>query len=125
MYVEHYKQPFTEVIMNGTTDESYSVKIHLKDDKPFSFNPRRLSWAEKDAVQSILKDWLEKGVIKPSSSEYTSPIVLVKKKNGEFRLCVAYRVLKSKVVRNHYPIPHIDDHLDSMGSKKVFSKLDL
>ena len=125
LYVEHYKQPFTEVIMNGTTDESYSVKIHLKDDKPFSFNPRRLSWAEKDAVQSILKDWLEKGVIKPSSSEYTSPIVLVKKKNGEFRLCVDYRVLNSKVVRNHYPIPHIDDHLDSMGSKKVFSKLDL
>lgn len=57
------------------------MQLRLEDLKPFSCSPRRLGYTEKEKLQIILDEYLENGIIKPSESEYASPIVLVKKKH--------------------------------------------
>lgn len=105
--------------------DSDPLEIVLKIHDVFYFQPWRLSYFEKKKMQEILDPLLEKGIIRPSKSEYGSPIVLVKKKSGDLRLCVDYRELNKRSVRDRYPIPLIDDHLDSLRNKKYFSSIDL
>ena len=68
---------------------------------------------------------MEQGIIRPSSSPWASPIVLVKKKNGKMRFCVDYRKLNKITKRDAYPLPRIDEILDSLGKAKWFTSLDL
>ena len=106
-------------------DVGVQMIINLKDDEPVSQRARRLSAAEKGEANTIIKGWLEEGIIRPSESEYASPIVLAKKKNGSTRLCVDYRLLNKKIVRDRYPLPLVEDQLDSLQGSRVFSTLDL
>jgi len=101
------------------------LKIELKDSSIFHFNPRRLSFFEKDKLQIILDDLLARKIIEPCRSEFSSPIVLVKKRNGELRLCVDYRELNKRMVKDRYPLPLIDDHFDSLRGKKFYTCIDL
>jgi len=73
----------------------------------------------------ILDEYLSEGIIRPIESEYASPIVLVKKKSGDLRLCVDYRKLNKTMVKDNYPLPLIDDLLETLVNKTIFSKLDL
>lgn len=68
---------------------------------------------------------LKEGVIRPSRSPYSSPIVLVRKKTGDLRLCVDYRELNKITVKDNFPSPLIDDQIDKLKTKKYFSHLDL
>jgi len=101
------------------------VKLMLKDFKPFHFSPRRLSYAEKNALRELLNSLLKRNIIRPSESEYASPIVLVQKKTGDLRLCIDFRELNKMLVRDNYPLPVIEDLIDCLCRKKYFSKLDL
>ncbi|XP_017477567.1 PREDICTED: uncharacterized protein LOC108367464 [Rhagoletis zephyria] len=101
------------------------LRLVLESDKPFSCAPRRLSYSEKQELQKIIDEYLTKGYIRPSESEYVSPIVLVKKKTGELRMCVDYRKLNKVTAKDNYPIPLIDDLLDRLANKMIFTKLDL
>lgn len=73
------------------------MKIILKDDEPVFQMQRRLSVSEKEIVNRQIDVWLKDNVIHPSLSEYTSPIVSVKKKDGTSRLCVDYRQINKKL----------------------------
>lgn len=97
----------------------------FKDLKPFHFNCRRLSYAEKNALRILLDSLLEQKIIRPSESEYASSIVLIRKRTGDFRLCINFRELNKSLVKDNYPVPIIDDLIDSLSGKKYFSKLDL
>lgn len=101
------------------------LKLALKEHQPFSMVPRRLSCVERDILRKLLNDLLERGIIRASESEYSSPVVLVKKKNGEYRMCIDYRTLNKYFVCSHYPLPLIEDQLDVMADKKYFTLLDL
>ena len=94
------------------------ISLLIKEHQPFHFSPRRLSYFEKESVWKILDDLLEKNVIRPSNSEYASPIVLVKKKNNECRLCVDYGTLNKSLIKDNYPLPLvIEDQLDVLNNK--------
>lgn len=80
--------------------DSYSMKIKLTDDKPVYSSPRCLSYKEKKEVQATIDDLLQREIICPSNSPYASPIVLVRRKNGELRMCVDYRALNKIAVKD-------------------------
>ena len=101
------------------------IKLNMSDDRPFYCNPRSLSYAERSELQILLDKYLEKEYIRPSESEFVSPIVLVRKRTGELRMCVYYRVLNEVTAKDNYPIPLIDDLLDVFSRRKFFTKLDL
>ncbi|GKC65952.1 hypothetical protein Tco_1098550 [Tanacetum coccineum] len=72
-----------------------------------------------------LQELLEKGFIRPSSSSWGAPVLFVKKKDGYFRMCIDYRELNKLTVKNHYPLPRIDDLFDQLQGSNVYSKIDL
>nr|GEX16753.1 retrotransposon protein, putative, Ty3-gypsy subclass [Tanacetum cinerariifolium] len=72
-----------------------------------------------------LQELSEKGFIRPSSSPCRAPVLFVKKKDGSFRMCIDYRELNKLTVKNHYPLPRIDDLFDQIQGSSVYSKIDL
>ena len=76
---------------------------------------RRQSPIARDEANKIIKEMLEHNIIKPSSSPWSSPIVLVRKSDGSTRFCVDYRLVNDATYKDSYPLPRIDDTLDSLG----------
>jgi hypothetical protein len=118
-----HKYLFNEKPLKPVTD--YEMKIELKKEEYFHFKPRRLSFEQKRKVDEKINELLKAGIIKESCSPYASPIVLIPKKDNDFRLCVDYRKLNKNTIRDNFPLPVIDDLLDSLKNKTIFSILDL
>ncbi|GBG75276.1 hypothetical protein CBR_g19909 [Chara braunii] len=85
----------------------------------------RMSEEELSVLRAQLDHLLEKGWIRPSSSPYGAPVLFVRKKNKDLRLCIDYRKLNAQTIRNAGPLPRIDDLLERLGGAKFLSKLDL
>ena len=100
-------------------------KIDTGTAAPCRQRARRVPAQHRAALQEMIEKMLEDGVIRPSTSPWAAPIVLVKKKNGTLRLCVDYRKLNSITRKDSFPIPRIDDILDSLGGATWFATLDL
>lgn len=118
-----YKYLFNEKPFKPVTD--YEMKIELKKQEYFHFKPRRLSFEQKKKVDGKIDELLKARIIKESCSPYASPIVLIPKKDNDFRLCVDYRKLNKNTIRDNFPLPVIDDLLDTLRNKTIFSILDL
>jgi len=80
---------------------------------------------EKKEIQKFVDEHLKKGYIRSSKSPQTSPVFFVDKKDGEKRMVMDYYRLNKQIVKNNYPLPLITDLVDSMGNKRVFTKMDL
>ena len=79
----------------------------------------------KNIVKEELQKLLDVGFIYPiSDSQWVSPLVIVSKKNGKWRICVDYRELNKATQKDHFPLPFIDQVLDTLARKKFFSFLD-
>eukprot|EP00731_Ephydatia_muelleri_P020755 Em0013g482a len=100
-------------------------RINTGDSLPVHIPPRRIPHAHREEVRKLLQDMLAKGVIQPSDSPWSSPIVLVTKKDGSTRFCVDYRKVNTVTRKDAYPLPRVDDTLDTLAGSKLFSTLDL
>lgn len=108
----------------GCTNEG-EMNIQLTDDRPVVYRPYRLSYDERQTVREMIDEMLKAGIIRESNSQFASPIIIVKKKTGDKRLCVDFRALNRKTIKEHYPLPRIDDQLDNLAGYKYFTTLDL
>ncbi|XP_017484587.1 PREDICTED: uncharacterized protein LOC108373235, partial [Rhagoletis zephyria] len=123
------KQEVRELIQNykplKSKTTNIEMRIILKDETPIFSRPRRMALTEQSIVDDQIEEWLEKNIIEESNSEFTSPIVLVKKHDGSARLCVDFRRINKVIVKDHFPLPLIEDQLDRLQEAKVFSTIDL
>jgi len=100
--------------------------IDVKEDfKPSKAKVYPLSRNEREEVQKFVDEHLKKGYIRPSKSQQTSPVFFVGKKDREKHMVMDYRKLNRQTVKNNYPLPLITELVDNMGSKRVFTKMDL
>ncbi len=100
-------------------------EIKTVDEFPLRKRPYRVSRSKNDFIEEQIKELLQQKIIRPSTSPWASPVVVVDKKDGGSRLCIDYRGLNSKTHLDAYPMPQITDILDSLQGAKVFSTLDL
>ena len=130
-FVVKYYSDFMDVF---SEKESNTLPLHgphdhqipIVDEKAPPFGPiYPLSRTELQVLSDYLKENLEKGFIRPSSSPAGAPILFVKKKDGSLRLCVDYRGLNKITIKNRYPLPLINELLDRLAHARVFTKLDI
>ena len=108
------------------TRKIWDHMIDLKETfKPWKGKIYPLSRNKREEVQKFMEDQLRKGYIRPSKSPQTSPVFFVGKKDGSKRMVMDYHSLNSQTVKNNYPLPLITELIDNMGSKKVFTKMNL
>ena len=93
--------------------------------QPPNVLPYRYLFTQKNEIEKIIKELLEAGVIRPSISPYSSPMVMVLKKDGEWWMCPDFRALNKLTVKDKFPIPLVDDLLDELNGAQFFTKLDL
>ena len=89
-------------------------RIDLLDPTPFKQRHRRIPPAMIEEVRSHLEQLLSCGIIRPSKSPWASPVVLVRKKSGKLRLCIDYRMLNDRTIKDSYALPRIDEIFDSL-----------
>nr|XP_027228496.1 uncharacterized protein LOC113820359 [Penaeus vannamei] len=99
-------------------------RIHTDANVPVCVRQWRLPQSTKEIIKQECKTMLQQGVIEPSTSPWSSPVVLVKKKDGSVRFCVDYRGLNKVTTPDSYPLPRIDELMDSLSGKTWFTVLD-
>ena len=111
---------------DGPLGHTSIVKHEVRTTGPPIRQPRRrIPVALKDTVQHEVSKMLGSGVIRPSNSPWSAPLVMVQKKDNSWRFCVDYRELNSVTHQDAYPLPRIDATLDALSGSYQFSTLDL
>ena len=104
------------------------IKHHIDtaDERPVHQRPRRQAQTHKEDIRKTIKDLADGGIIRPSESEWASNVVMARKKDGTWRMCVDYRELNLKTKnKGTYALPRIDDTIDSLNRAKYFCSLDV
>nr|KAG5705225.1 hypothetical protein BaRGS_011251 [Batillaria attramentaria] len=113
----------------GDLDVGYTSRVRheikLTDDTPFKQRHRHIPPGMFNQVREHLQQLLDSGIIRRSHSPFSSNVVLVKKKDGALRLCIDFRQLNARTLKDSYALPRIEELLDALAGSKYFSVLDM
>ena len=124
--VKDYPNVFPEELPGMPPDRDIEFLIELLPGiGPISKRPYRMPANDLEEINKQIKELLEKGYIRRSSSPWGAPVLLVEKKDKFLRMVVDYRALNEVTIKNKYPLPMINDLFDQLQGAKVFSKIDL
>nr|GEX35135.1 hypothetical protein [Tanacetum cinerariifolium] len=119
---ERPKEKMRPLMSAKASDKKKGEIVVVRD---FLESPYCLAPSELEELSGQLKELQDKGFIRPSSMPWGEPVLLVKKKDGSFRMCIDYRELNKLTVNNPYPLSRIDDLFDHLQGSQFFSKIDL
>ena len=100
-------------------------RIDLMDETPFKLRHSRIPPNIIDEVRQYLEQLHSCGMIRPSKSPYASPIVLVRKMNGKMRMCIDYRTLNGKTIKDPYALPRMEKVFDCLSGTQYFTTVDM
>ncbi|RXN37980.1 Retrovirus-related Pol poly from transposon [Labeo rohita] len=120
---------YGDVFSTGPTDlgrtNLVQHDIQTRPGPPVKQQPRRMAFEKQQSADEQIQQNLDAGLASPSNSCWASPIVMVRKKDQTYRICVDYRALNERTIKDAYPLPRIQDTLDTLSTAKWFSTLDL
>ena len=127
--LNHLLASFEDIFASSSLDLGHTnvIQHHINtgDARPIKQAPYRVSQSQRAKIDEHISNMLKQNIIQVSSSPWSSPVVLVKKKDGSTRFCVDYRKLNAVTRKDSYPLPRIDDALDALSGSKFFTTLDL
>ena len=124
--LEKYKHVFSTGDNDVGCYQGQEIHLDTIDDTPVYIPSRRIPYALKDTVRENIAEMVQNGIIERSNGAgYNSPIHMVKKKNGKFRMTVDFRAVNKKLRPNRFPIPRCREMFDRLRFSKYFSLLDL
>ena len=117
MFIEPSSLPPTREV-----DHDIALKEGIE---PINVWPYIYAHYQKNEIKKQVQDMLQSGLVRPSASPFSLPVLLVKKKDVNWRFCTDYRALNAVTVKDRFPIPIVDDMLDELYGASYFTKLDL
>jgi hypothetical protein len=124
--IDKHSKVFKDIPRGLPPTRNHDHAIHLiPGSVPPNIRPYRYPYAQKSEIKRMVEEMLEVGIIRPSQSSYSAPMVMVLKKEGSWRMCPYYRELKKITIKDKFPIPIIDELLDELHGAIYFTKLDL
>lgn len=123
--VQKYEGIFSRSKLDCGLAKDFVHRIRLSDNRPFRLPYRRVPPGQYHKLRQVLTEMEEREIIRKSNSEWASPVVLVWKRNGDLRICVDYRWLNARTVKDAHPLPHQSDCLTALGGSAIFCAMDL
>ena len=124
----HFHERYRDIFSDGSTPGYVpNVVYHIDTGthRPLTTRPPRMAYRERPEMTSAMKEMLANQIVRPSNSPWAAPVVLVPKKDGKIRFCVDYRKLNAITRRDSYPLPRIDDALNSLQGASYISSFDV
>ena len=120
----HSKVFETPKVLPPIRDHDDAIRL-IPRSVPPNIKPYRYPYAQKSEIEHMVAEMLEAGIIQPSQSSFSGPVVLVHKKDRSWHMCPDYRELNKLTIKDKFPIPIIDELLDELNGSIYFTKLDL
>ncbi|KAE9270721.1 hypothetical protein PF001_g28685 [Phytophthora fragariae] len=120
-----FRDMFVESSLKPGRTDLLEFSIDTGAHPPIKQRPYRVSNAEGDVMEAEIQQYLELGIVRPSTSPWASPVLMIRKPDGGIRFCIDYRRLNAVTIKDCYPMPLIDDILDVLRGAKLFSTMDI
>ncbi|KAE8988260.1 hypothetical protein PR003_g22354 [Phytophthora rubi] len=120
-----FRDIFVESSLKPGRTDLLKFSIDTRAHPPIKQRPYRVSNAEGDVMEAEIQQYLELGIMRPSTSPWASPVLMIRKPDGGIRFCIDYRRLNAVTIKDCYPLPLIDDILDVLRGDKLFSTMDI
>ncbi|MCO5579146.1 hypothetical protein L7F22_032999 [Adiantum nelumboides] len=111
--LSNFLNQFQDVLLPKRGDGNHMIEL-IPGSSPPNKPPYRVSQAQQEEIMKQVNELVEKGMVRPSSSPFCSPVLLMQKKDDTYRMCVDYRALNRMTIKNRFPVPRVEDLFDKL-----------